>query len=284
MSDASLPEQLLSAFADGQLTGPEKKRAEQLIAENPHYAELVEQWRAQGKLIRELPRYRLDRDFSDRVLAKFNLEQSVAEPASRACDPPKNSLSNSWDGQSAAAAILALAAMILLTLFVFPREVSNVETVSKVSNSKSGHADSVASSETPTEPASEFESGDREVFEDEPADPNPEGEAVAKRSESMPEQGVESAEDGQTRKKSDSSQTQIADAPAASAQLQIAERLPESNDEEANKTPESPRGLAVAPISPPAGNSGIAIPDQPDLRSFERGTTDVTGTRRSCTR
>lgn len=118
MSDASHSEQLLSAYADGQLTGADKVRAEKLIADNPHYAELIEQWREQGQMIRALPRFRMDRDFSDRILAKHDLERTDALPQGSSIQSERSF--KLWDGRTAAAAILALAAMILFTLFVFP--------------------------------------------------------------------------------------------------------------------------------------------------------------------
>ena len=68
MSNASIPEELLSAYVDGQLTATEKQRAEQLIAESPPCAEFVNELRAQSRLLSDLPRFELDKGFAKRVL------------------------------------------------------------------------------------------------------------------------------------------------------------------------------------------------------------------------
>ncbi len=139
MSDASHSEELLSAYADGQLTGADKVRAEKLIADNPHYAELIEQWREQGQMIRALPRFRMDRDFSDRILVTHDLERTDLLPQ-RSSIQSERSL-KLWDGRTAAAAILALAAMILLTLFVFPAAPQPMSEVAVSSPSKNQSPD-----------------------------------------------------------------------------------------------------------------------------------------------
>ena len=123
MSDASFNE-LLSAWLDGQLTGSEKARAERLISENPECADLVRQWKLQREQIRDLPRYRLDSEFSERVLAKARLTDDAgrvssvlptAATRSVAQEPPSY-----FASRSALTAITALAAMLLLTLFTLP--------------------------------------------------------------------------------------------------------------------------------------------------------------------
>jgi hypothetical protein len=130
MSDASLHE-LLSAWLDGQLTGSEKARAERLVSDNPECADLVRQWKLQREQIRALPRYRLDSDFSMRVLAaavdnRANRSDQpvtpwpVAKSKSQAAAQESTSY---FASRSALTAITALAATLLLTLFTLPTRV-----------------------------------------------------------------------------------------------------------------------------------------------------------------
>ena len=69
MSDTSLPEQLISALLDGQLTGEEKERAEGLLAQDPALREKYESWKLNSEQIANLPRYQLSKNFADQVMA-----------------------------------------------------------------------------------------------------------------------------------------------------------------------------------------------------------------------
>ena len=62
-------EQLISAYVDGELSGDEQARAEQLLVADEHYEALSDDWRSIGTDLQCLPRYRLSDDFADRVLA-----------------------------------------------------------------------------------------------------------------------------------------------------------------------------------------------------------------------
>ncbi len=147
MSDASLHE-LLSAWMDGRLTGSEKVRAERLISDDPQCAELVSQWQSQREQIRALPRYRLDSDFSQRVLAKVNLLEDAGR-VSRARSqqvvlPPTQEPTSYFATRSALTAITALAAMLLLTLFTLPLRVPKSQVASRPSQPRANEPGSLS--------------------------------------------------------------------------------------------------------------------------------------------
>ncbi len=161
MSEASFSEQLISAYVDGQLTGDELAQAEKLITENPHLAELAEQWRAQGQQISELPRFQLDAGFAERVLAAAKENRAANANAKQANTIPSSpkTLPSIPGGRSAFVSIVALAAMLLLTLFVFPKFFvnnnagvaqvgqENAENVDKVDNNENRAKDAQADSD-----------------------------------------------------------------------------------------------------------------------------------------
>jgi len=117
-------ELLLTAYLDGELGDNQAsiEKAERLIRDNSQYAELVEQWRESGAALRSLPKYKLESGFADRVLASID---STAD-SSTAISKSSTSLGHSGATSDASShfsgllAIAALAAMLLLTLFVFP--------------------------------------------------------------------------------------------------------------------------------------------------------------------
>lgn len=125
MSDASFNEQLLTALFDGELQGAERERAEQLLSENSEYKQLFESWKLQSAGLRDLPRYRLNDRFATVVMQQID-SQPVLAPASGA-------MAN-W--QTGFAAIATLAAMLLLTLFVFPN-VTDLNPVASLTDIKS---------------------------------------------------------------------------------------------------------------------------------------------------
>ena len=113
------------AYVDGQLGAEERSHVESLIESNPDDARLVEQWREQGDLLRSMPKFNLDERFADRVMAAIEFDdpaagesetriQSHGDPASGV----GSEAATHW--RTGAAAIATLAALLLLTLFVFP--------------------------------------------------------------------------------------------------------------------------------------------------------------------
>ena len=115
MSESLHDEQLLTALFDGELQGDERARAEKLLADNLEYQQLFAQWKHAADQLRLLPQSRMDDGFVDRVLACITDSTNEAPVES----PVVSSLSNSpW--QLGFSAIATLAALLLLTLFVFP--------------------------------------------------------------------------------------------------------------------------------------------------------------------
>ena len=117
MSDVSQNEQLFSALVDGELKGAERARAEKLLAEYPQSQSVVQQWRRQSAAIKSLPRFQLDPSFAARVMS------AVSEKSRASTGNLKGPLSQ-W--RTGFAAIITLAAMLLLTLFVFPRATEKI--------------------------------------------------------------------------------------------------------------------------------------------------------------
>ncbi len=120
-------EQLLTAYLDGELDSEHRAKAELLIRENAQYARLVEDWKENGNVLRRLPKYELGKRFSDRVLAACeNAQLETPQAASResTSDVQVPRMSPAPSGQTSPmnglVAIAFLAAMVLLTLFVFP--------------------------------------------------------------------------------------------------------------------------------------------------------------------
>lgn len=73
-------DELISAYLDGELSGEELLRAERMLEERPECRQLVEELRAIGGGLRDLPRYSLDDDFADRVLRRAEREMLSAVP------------------------------------------------------------------------------------------------------------------------------------------------------------------------------------------------------------
>jgi hypothetical protein len=111
MSNPSNNEQRLTAFFDGELSGEERAAVEQLLSENSEYRQLLDDWRRSGDRLRALPSYRLDERFASRVMQEIGLIDHAATL-------PASTLASHW--RIGFAAIATLAAMLLLTLFVFP--------------------------------------------------------------------------------------------------------------------------------------------------------------------
>ena len=128
MSEASFPEQWISAWIDGELTPDERARFEAWIADQPELARLAVQLREQRDALRNAPRHQLPTDFADRLLQSVEFtaardsraegSQGFGEPSSPS---PYQAGRSAWqvtDWNTALAAIASLAALILITLIV----------------------------------------------------------------------------------------------------------------------------------------------------------------------
>lgn len=130
MSDSTNNEQhqqLLTAYFDNELDAEDRTRVESSLVDNPGDAKLLQQWRENGDAIRKLPRYCLGDDFSERVLAATESVSShpiAIGNVTRVEDfVDVESTTNNW--RIGLSAIATLAAMLLLTLFVFPAMVGS---------------------------------------------------------------------------------------------------------------------------------------------------------------
>ncbi len=64
--------ELLSTCLDGELTADEHAQLDRLLAEDPAMVQLLDEFRAIGSMLRELPRYTLGEDISGHVLRMAN--------------------------------------------------------------------------------------------------------------------------------------------------------------------------------------------------------------------
>lgn len=123
MSDSLNNEQLLTAYFDNELGPEERRQAELILAENPDQAQVLQQWRENGNALRELPRYSLGDGFAAGVLASTedHSDQPNTETTLAKVDHDAGiEWQQTTNSRIGFAAIATLAAMLLLTLFVFP--------------------------------------------------------------------------------------------------------------------------------------------------------------------
>lgn len=111
-------EELLIAYLDGELGADERSQAESLMRENSRYAELVANWKSNQVQLRQLTTRKLDDQFANRVLAKIESDKlTAALPV--ATEPAMGSF----------IALASLAALLFLTVFVFPSFVDSEPVV-----------------------------------------------------------------------------------------------------------------------------------------------------------
>ena len=107
-------ERLLTAYFDNELEPAERGEVEMMLAANPDLRGLLDQWQSSGDSLRRLPSYSLGAEFSAGVRSKIDAA-AVAKQHSPAAAV------STWDSQRVGmGGIVALAALLLLTLFVFP--------------------------------------------------------------------------------------------------------------------------------------------------------------------
>jgi hypothetical protein len=79
-------DELISAYLDGELSGGELLRAERLLEERPECRQWIDELRAIGGGLRDLPRHTLDEDFAERILRRAEREMLATPP--QANGPP----------------------------------------------------------------------------------------------------------------------------------------------------------------------------------------------------
>ena len=79
MSDASFPEELISAFLDDELSPSERQHVESKLADHPEMRQVLADLQEQSQAIQDLPKYQLGNDFADRLMkhAAFDSKSTV---------------------------------------------------------------------------------------------------------------------------------------------------------------------------------------------------------------
>ncbi len=122
MTDRPLPDDLISGYLDNQLPAEERRVFEALLRESPSARRLLSALERQSGEVSQLPGYRLDTGFADRVMA--DPRTGVGFDRIDAATPTAANL-NSLNRRSAVAAIVSLAALILVAVFLQQPRVAN---------------------------------------------------------------------------------------------------------------------------------------------------------------
>ncbi len=112
-------ERLLTAYFDNELDPAERADVETMLVENPNLRGLLDQWRESSDSFGRLPTYSLGAEFSAGVRSK--IDAAAVATAAVATQRSPSAAASIWDSQRIGmGGIAALAALLLLTLFVFP--------------------------------------------------------------------------------------------------------------------------------------------------------------------
>ena len=109
----------LSAYLDDQLAPAEREQVEALLRQRPELRQALQQVRALGDGIRELPKHSLGPDFADRIVAAA---QQAADRAAVPLAPPSR---RRWL-MVAVGAVAATAALVLAMIALGPRRDNNI--------------------------------------------------------------------------------------------------------------------------------------------------------------
>ena len=124
------PENLISAYLDGQLSPGERARFEERMQQDEQLRALTRELELQSGELRSFPKFSLDTDFADRVLSDVRLDSAfvkMARQATVAKTLPDQSDASEYSVKRgkwkyALGAITSLAALLLLSAFlVFPK-------------------------------------------------------------------------------------------------------------------------------------------------------------------
>lgn len=156
-------ELLLTAYLDGELSPSEVRTAEQLL-QQPEYAELLNAWKQNREQLKSLPKFRLKDSFTAEVLdaAKINaaIESGQTEPLDVSVQ--NVSVQNPVNWNAGMAAIISLAGMVLLSLFVFPQWVAEpVASVNDPAEASEKVVDQVVDKNDESNSNAEVEAGNR---------------------------------------------------------------------------------------------------------------------------
>ena len=116
MSDTSFNENLISAYLDGELSPEDAAKVQDLMGQDPKYAQLLDELKQQSSALKQLPAFELDSQFAQRVMDSRGF---AAVDRDERKGPVANAArasvgSEHWGG--AIAVISALAALLLVVL------------------------------------------------------------------------------------------------------------------------------------------------------------------------
>lgn len=118
MSKTPHPENLISGYLDNQLTPTERAEVERMLESEPELKVLHDQLQRQSRAVADLPQFRLGDDFANRLMASSQFEEAFGGPSDK-LQPGVNAVAvRSNRFVLSAAAIAALAAMVLVALFL----------------------------------------------------------------------------------------------------------------------------------------------------------------------
>jgi len=109
-------DELISAFLDDELNVDERKQVEQLLVDSAEHRQMFNELKALRGSLQNLPSYKLDGDFADRVVRLA--EQAMASDSDVNSEPMPVS-SGSW--RTAVIIISAVAAMLLISVVSLPQ-------------------------------------------------------------------------------------------------------------------------------------------------------------------
>lgn len=179
-------DELISAYLDGELSGEEQQRAEQLLAESAESRQLLEELRSLRSGMESLPRHRLEEDFASRVMdraeramvtgefADENIadgqaataEQKTLDSDAAVVLPTEADLPRRRGSRTLAWSAAGIAAAVVAMLFIFPpqdylalqessRDADGVTRESAASAGKEGAEDVTFETEGAAEPSVE---------------------------------------------------------------------------------------------------------------------------------
>ena len=128
-------EELITDYLDDRLSQPERKQVEAHLQENPHDAETLQEFQLMRKTLRNAPSYQLDQGFSQRVVQALGNSPEIADAetspiasvkqiqakSNRTESPLDSSARMTIGWRSVVGVVGALAATLLLAIFLLPR-------------------------------------------------------------------------------------------------------------------------------------------------------------------
>ncbi len=117
-------EELITAYIDQRLDAQQRQEVEAYLAENAEARQMLRDFQKIRQQFSTAPEYKLDAGFSDRVLTAIDT-QPVAQSSSQSQPPvqlasPDSRQNNFWNWKTLSAAAAALAAAILVGIFLLP--------------------------------------------------------------------------------------------------------------------------------------------------------------------